>query len=549
MKTVYQTIIKSILASTLMLMPAANAQELPQPSSKADVIRGKIKLQADDQIKYFCVFSDLDRSFCINTYLADSLLPEGAKSLLDSFRDVRDETSAVPGANAVHACGQGQVEFDLDVRNFQSEPGTQRLGTDSVPGYFDLVSSTFATPDRLQQSCTQSLNSANQSLDLNGVNARGSLNVDNFVTGMGEAIDNYCTNESAFSFVGGRNGIAAGGSINDGLNAYNKVEDIVKSHEANKDERALSKVKGVYVTKATTEDTSLISAIVEVDGVTTLTTQRIELVEVAHKDPKTGKITNVISCNYKSYAGTKTCTEAQEDLALKAIERKFEEDAQRAEAVARRHKELSEESTPDDDAEPSGDSNESCDGDSCFSCQSIKMWWSMTQQFCAQTNWTSERCSRMVSLHNGCPDRGLIMPNPNGGEVACASSQDAYSEEAAREACEQQNGVMLCENGDCECQGPEARLALDGQVAAAEAKLKDICNNPQAQTTSDQCSGFGDGTIEGGSTPVPTPTTVPILTQPKLPGRVSPLPNPRNPTGGNPRPIPQKTDKPSPSKK
>jgi hypothetical protein len=140
-------------------------------------------------------------------------------------------------------------------------------------------------------------------------------------------------------------------------------------------------------------------------------------------------------------------------------------------------------------------------------CDNMRSRWDSFKEHCERTGgWDrpGSDCNDLLRRTNGCVDTRLIMPSPEGDDTCRTLTGDQA--QAIEEACERQNQVMTPAEPmvDRKCGWLRAQPFFEAGVA-------DICSDPAARPTEDQCLGdgsrdlptFGPTPVYGGSTPVP----------------------------------------------
>ncbi len=102
---------------------------------------------------------------------------------------------------------------------------------------------------------------------------------------------------------------------------------------------------------------------------------------------------------------------------------------------------------------------------------------------CNRNGWKSPGCASLLAKMQGCPDPSLIYPNPADGSISCGEL--ALSDDVRR-AWDLQCDPRLV------LYGPEGvpckPLDVDGKTV--KARPEDVCNDPRAHVTEDNCIIF-----------------------------------------------------------
>jgi len=108
--------------------------------------------------------------------------------------------------------------------------------------------------------------------------------------------------------------------------------------------------------------------------------------------------------------------------------------------------------------------------------------WSRFKTSCDRSGWREFRCENFIRTLAGCADITKIRPGPDGDNTCNAQpTKDAERRLLADKGCEQRSGLALVgERGQSLC----AKPSLGG---AFRLPSLDICSDPVARTTSDQC--------------------------------------------------------------
>jgi len=124
---------------------------------------------------------------------------------------------------------------------------------------------------------------------------------------------------------------------------------------------------------------------------------------------------------------------------------------------------------------------------------------SLVKDICEQSNWQAYPCVDFLRKVNGCVDASLINPGPE-GDLTCPTRSRATPAQRLRTAWElnckrRQMFVTPVPGGGDICKGPDEPLP---------ARF-DICSDPRAMPSQDQCTGPRGGSGPDRPSPKPQP--------------------------------------------
>jgi hypothetical protein len=141
-------------------------------------------------------------------------------------------------------------------------------------------------------------------------------------------------------------------------------------------------------------------------------------------------------------------------------------------------------------------------------CAEKQARWAAFKDMCEQSDWQAYPCVDFLRKVNGCVDASLINPGPD-GDLTCPTRSRATPAERMRGAweanCKRRQMFVTPVAGGEICKRPDEPMP---------ARV-DICTDPRAMPSEDQCTGPTGGSGPGQPTPKPKP-------DPRRPGGTSP---------------------------
>jgi hypothetical protein len=141
-------------------------------------------------------------------------------------------------------------------------------------------------------------------------------------------------------------------------------------------------------------------------------------------------------------------------------------------------------------------------------CDQKQARWQSLKESCEQSDWKAYPCVDFLRKVNGCVDASLINPGPDGDLTCPKLATPAHRMRTAWEhnCSRRQMFVVPVPGGGDICKRPEEAMPVSF----------DICNDPQAMPSEDQCIGPSRGS--GPDRPSPTPEPDPRSPSIRPPG-------------------------------
>ncbi len=446
--------------------------------------------------KYLCGFSQVAQSACIDLAVLEQTF-ESSKQDFSAYLSGREVLASLDSStNAVHECMGSLIPVQVPDQAFSGGSSAQSsLSGGTVQA--GLFSDPFTHSGVLNACAQRAIKATGSALSQGNLlpSSSGTAQVGNFIQAVNDQVGQVCsTRNQSYVYGKGTASVSLGlvDTVLSGLQSLSAIftketeaddqttglatdyEYTSKSFVMVRDSKVMDVWKGTY-----TERTAS-------GAVITLTAQQVKSTDGTVSSAKR-------TCTKTTAQGTTNCDQndkevinARENFDAKVRATFRTDNADEDDAGA----ETEEERQTEEGAE-------SCDPDAgCTDmCQYAQTWWAATQIRCGSSGWQDSYCQKLISIQQGCPDRGLIMPTPDGGEVACAFPTSSNDQQMSEVQCEAQNGISYCTDSGCFCR-TAGLIELNREILPET----DPCNDPAAE-----CLPDDGGTPEGGGAPPPPP--------------------------------------------